>query len=84
MSQKIYLGPTMSGRGLTITTGSIYNGPLPPEISERQTRDPDFAALFVVADEVGAVRAGIRNGDSFVAQCYQNVYQKYINSKRGV
>ena len=36
MSQKIYLGPTMSGGGLTITTGSIYNGPLPPEISERQ------------------------------------------------
>lgn len=84
MSQIIYLGPTMSGQGITITTGSIYNGPLPPEISERQNRDPDFAALLVSSDEVGAARAGIRNGDSFVAQCYRNVYQQYMNGKRRV
>lgn len=84
MSQIIYLGPTMSGQGITITTGSIYNGPTPPEIAKRQETDADFAALFVSVHEVGEARAGIRTGDSFLAQCYQNVYQNYINGKKGV
>lgn len=84
MSQTIYLGPTMSGQGITITTGSIYNGPTPPEIAKRQETDADFAALFVSVHEVGEARTGIRTGDSFLAQCYQNVYQSYINGKKGV
>lgn len=84
MSQKIYLGPTMSGQGITITTGSIFNGSTPPEIEQRQQSDANFAALFVSIDEVAEARIGIRNGNTFLAECYKNVNQNYINSKKGV
>ncbi|OCG44196.1 hypothetical protein A9G34_02065 [Gilliamella sp. Choc4-2] len=81
MSQKIYLGPTMSGQGITITTGSIFNGKFPSEIEQRQQTDANFAALFVDVDEVAEARTGIRNGNTFLAECYKNVYQNYISSK---
>ncbi|MCX8731176.1 hypothetical protein J3U66_12380 [Gilliamella sp. B2969] len=84
MSQKIYLGPTMSGQGITITTGSIFNGSTPPEIATRQQSDANFAALFVSIDEVAEARIGIRTGNTFLAECYKNVHQNYINSKKGV
>jgi hypothetical protein len=81
MSQKIYLGPTMSGQGITITTGSIFNGKFPPDIEQRQQTDANFLALFVDIVDVAESRIGIRNGNTFLAQCYKNVYQNYINSK---
>lgn len=84
MSQKIYLGPTMSGQGITITTGSIFNGSTSAEIEQRQQSDANFAALFVSIDEVAEARIGIRNGNTFLAECYKNVHQNYINSKKGV
>ena len=83
MSQKIYLGPTMTGQGITITTGSIFNGSPPPEIEQRQQNDANFSALFVDVDEVAVARTGIRNGDTFLADCYKTIYQNYINGKRG-
>lgn len=83
MTQKIYLGPTMSGQGVTITTGSIFNGSPPPEIEQRQQNDANFSALFVDVDEVAVARTGIRNGDTFLADCYRAVHQNYINGKRG-
>lgn len=83
MSQKIYLGPTMSGQGITITTGSIFNGSPPPEIEQRQQNDANFSALFVDVDEVAAARTGIRNGDTFLAGCYRTVRQNYIDGKNG-
>lgn len=81
MTQKIYLGPTMSGQGVTITTGSIFNGSPPPEIEQRQQNDANFSALFVDIDEVAVARTGIRNGDTFLADCYKTVHQNYINGK---
>lgn len=84
MSQQIYLGPTMCGQGITITTGSIFNGSTPTEIEQRQQSDANFAALFVQIDEVAAARTDIRKGNTFVAECYKNVYQNYINGKKGV
>lgn len=83
MCQQIYLGPTMSGQGITITTGSIFNGPTPPDVEKRKTIDADFAALFVSVNDVGSARNNIRNGDTFLSQCYKNVYQNYIDGKKG-
>lgn len=83
MFQTVYLGPTMSGQGITITTSTIYNGPTPPDIAARQESDEDFAALFVPVSNVAEARIDIRTGDTFLAECYQNVFKKYINGKRG-
>jgi len=83
MSQIIYLGPTMSGQGVTITTGSIYNGQVPPDIAERKQSDKDFSALFVSVDNVAEARIEIRKGNTFLSRCYENVINRYINGKKG-
>lgn len=83
MSQIIYLGPTMSGQGVTITTGSIYNGQVPPDIAERKQSDKDFSALFVSVDNVAEARIEIRKGNTFLSQRYEKVINRYINGKKG-
>ncbi|MCW9548015.1 hypothetical protein [Klebsiella oxytoca] len=81
MTQVIYLGPTMATAALTISTGTIYNGKLPPSVTEKMESDNNFKALFITPEHVGKARIDIRQANSFLGACYARVLADYRNKE---
>lgn len=81
MSQLIYLGPAMATARLTISSGTIFKGTLPPAITEKMNDSPDFAALFLPPEKVGKARIDVRQGNTFLGGCYARVLADYRNKE---
>lgn len=79
MTQVIYLGPAMATATLTISTGTIFSGSLPPPVAEKMESDNDFKALFIPPERVGKARIDIRRGNTFLGACYARVLAEYRN-----
>lgn len=81
MTQLVYLGPSMSGQGITISKGTIFSGPAMSEVEQKKADSPEFNALFIDVERVGAARFDIQKGDTFLANCYKTVLNEYLSAK---
>lgn len=81
MKTTIYLGPSMSLNGFTISKGTIFAGAASDEVEQKKNSDPEFAALFVEPHLVAKERRGLQDNNSYLALCYQNVNAKYLAKK---
>lgn len=77
----VYLGPSMSLNGFTITKGTIFLGAASAEVEQKKNDNPEFAALFVEPHLVAKERQGLQENNSYLAMCYHNVYAEYLAKK---